>query len=130
MAIFSKKKNTAETKVPVKTSVKTSPTQMGNKTPSVATDFSYGFLLRRPRITEKASFKAESENTYVFEVEKSANKKTIALAVKELYKVNPVKVTIVRIPSKQVFVRGKKGVKSGGKKAYIFLKKGEKIEVV
>ena len=84
----------------------------------------------RPRVTEKATVVAERVGVYVFEVEKTATKKEIATAIKNLYQVSPVKVNIVRIPRKQVFVRGKKGFKAGGKKAYVYLKKGEKIEVV
>jgi len=70
------------------------------------------------------------EGVYVFEVTSKANAGQIASAVKELYKVTPVKVNMVKIPQKQVFVRGKWGIKKGGKKAYVFLKKGDKIEVI
>lgn len=84
----------------------------------------------RPRVTEKATTLAERNGVYVFEIEKDANKKTIAAAINNLYKVSPVKINIVKIPRKQVFVRGKKGFKAGGKKAYVYLKKGEKIEII
>lgn len=84
----------------------------------------------RPRVTEKATLLAEQGGVYVFEIEKDANKKTIATAINNLYKVSPVKINIVKIPRKQVFVRGKKGFKAGGKKAYVYLKKGEKIEII
>ncbi|MEK7088168.1 MAG: 50S ribosomal protein L23 [Patescibacteria group bacterium] len=83
----------------------------------------------RPRVTEKATTVAEN-GVYVFEVEKDANKKEIAADIKNLYKVSPVKINVVKIPRKQVFVRGKKGFKAGGKKAYVYLKKGEKIEII
>jgi len=82
-----------------------------------------------PRITEKASDKAE-ENVYVFEVSSRANKIQIKEAIKNIYKVNAVKVNIAKTPSKTVFSRGKKGVKSGGKKAYVYLKEGDKIEII
>lgn len=84
----------------------------------------------RPRVTEKATAATERGSIYVFEVEPGASKKEIAAAIKNLYKVTPVKINVVKIPRKQVFVRGKKGFKAGGKKAYVYLKKGEKIEVV
>ncbi|MFM2357311.1 MAG: ribosomal subunit protein large subunit ribosomal protein [Candidatus Parcubacteria bacterium] len=83
----------------------------------------------RPRITEKATASIEA-NTYVFEVTKDSNKKSIALAIAQIYKVKPVSVRIARTPAKQVFVRGKAGVKGGVKKAYVTLKKGDKIEFV
>ena len=131
MAIFPLKKNTVKEKAPVKAvpvKVEKVETTEKKSTPTVVN--SYGFLLRRPRITEKASLKAESENVYVFEIDQSANKKTTALALKELYKVYPVKIRIAPIPRKRVFVRGKWGMKSGGKKAYVYLKKGDKIDIV
>lgn len=83
----------------------------------------------RPRVTEKATTVAEG-GIYVFEIEKGTTKREVAKAVEELYKVKPVKVNIVKIPRKQVFVRGKKGFKAGGKKAYVYLKNGEKIEII
>lgn len=86
-------------------------------------------IIVRPRITEKASFKSEN-NVYVFEIAKNANKKEIAKAVRELYNVTPVKVATASTPAKKVFVRGKHGTKSAIKKAYVYLKKGEKIEVM
>lgn len=87
-------------------------------------------VLKRPRITEKAVIGADKHNTYVFEVEKSATKASIAASVKAQYKVAPVKVRVVSIPAKAVFVRGKRGKKSGMKKAYVQLKKGDKIELL
>lgn len=85
-------------------------------------------IIKRPLVTEKVARQAE-KSVYTFEVFKSANKKEIAVAFKDLYKVSPVKVTTVNIPPKNVVVRGKRGVKSGYKKAYIYLKKGEKVEI-
>ena len=87
-------------------------------------------VLLRPRITEKAAIGADKNNVYVFEVTKNATKKSVTASVKISYKVIPVKVNIASIPDKAVFVRGKKGVKSGGKKAYVYLKKGDKIELL
>ena len=86
-------------------------------------------LIKKPRITEKASFHAE-QNVYTFDVEKSANKTEIKKAIFQLYKVRPVKVNILMVKSKEIVVRGRKGTKSGGKKALVFLKKGEKIEII
>jgi large subunit ribosomal protein L23 len=95
----------------------------------MATDLKakYSKVLVRPRITEKANKVAES-NVHTFEVVPSATKSQVESAVKAFYKVNPVKINIVKNPAKQIFVRGKKGVKAGVKKAYVYLKKGDKIE--
>ena len=87
-------------------------------------------VLLKPRITEKAALGADKFNVYVFEVAKSATKKSISASIREFYKVTPEKIRVTPIPSKQVFVRGKYGVKRGGKKAYVYLKKGDKIEVI
>ena len=86
-------------------------------------------VLIRPHITEKASIKAES-SVYVFEIAPNATKAQVEKAFTEKYKVDPIKVSTVTIPAKNVFVRGKRGKKSGYKKAYIYLKKGEKIETL
>ena len=86
-------------------------------------------VLIKPRVTEKAGVLSENRGVYIFEVAPWSSKKDIKDAVKEFYKVTPEKVSVVKIPSKKVFVRGKRGVKKGGKKAYVYLKKGEKIEV-
>lgn len=85
-------------------------------------------VIKRPRITEKATVGAE-KGAYIFEVTQDANKASIAKAVEQMYKVVPVKVNIVRTPAKKVFVRGKVGTKQGVKKAIVFLKKGDKIDL-
>jgi large subunit ribosomal protein L23 len=82
-----------------------------------------------PRITEKAAISAES-NAYIFNVKTNATKSDIAQAVEAVYKVVPVKVTVVRYPGKQKFARGKWGKTAGGKKAYVFLKKGDQIQII
>ena len=86
-------------------------------------------VLLRPRITEKAALKSES-SVYTFEIPKHATKTDVIKAVKEIYKVSPVKVTTVTNPQKKVFVRGKVGFKKGIKKVYVYLKKGQTIEVM
>ncbi len=89
-----------------------------------------GHILISPRVTEKGASLAEA-GAYAFNVAKNANKKAIAAAVKEIYKVAPRKVTLLAIPRKRVMTRGtnRMGTTAGGKKAYVFLKKGDKIEL-
>ncbi len=89
-----------------------------------------GYTIISPRVTEKGAYLAEA-GTYVFNVAKDANKKDIAAAIKEIYKVSPRKVTLMAIPRKRVMTRGtnRMGTTAGGKKAYVFLKKGDKIEL-
>lgn len=86
-------------------------------------------VLLRPRVTEKASVLAE-KNTYVFEINPRANKQEVAQAVQHVYKVTPQKVRIVNLPRKRVFSRGKLGMQSGVKKAFVYLKHGDKIEFI
>jgi len=85
-------------------------------------------IISAPRVTEKATMHME-KNVYVFNVSPRATKSELMKAIKSIYKITPEKINVVTIPAKKVFVRGKKGTKSGGKKALIFLKKGEKIEI-
>lgn len=87
-------------------------------------------IIKNPRITEKSGLQAENAGIYTFEVMPRANKKNIAKAVKEIYKVDPIKVNIVNLPAKKVFSRGKSGRKASVKKAVVYLKKGDKIEFV
>jgi large subunit ribosomal protein L23 len=85
-------------------------------------------ILVRPRITEKASNES-SKNIYTFDVAPFANKTQIAAAIKDIYRVTPIAIRVVTIPARQVIRRGRAGVVSGGKKAYVHLKKGDKIEL-
>ncbi len=86
-------------------------------------------IIKNPRITEKASG-AYALRAYAFEVAPLAGKKEVAKAVFDIYKVRPTRVNILKIPRKKVFTRGKEGVKGGGKKAIVYLKEGDKIDLV
>lgn len=94
----------------------------------------YAWVLKKTRITEKATITPEKLNAYVFDVNTDATKDDIKEAVRQYYKVTPVKVNVTRVPSKKVTRRRrtgvKHGIKTGGKKAYVYLKKGDKIEFV
>ncbi len=84
-------------------------------------------VIIRPHITEKATITSE-KSVYVFEVDAKSTKALIGKSFEEKYKITPLKVATVTIPAKNVFVRGKRGSKSGYKKAYVYLKPGTKIE--
>ena len=71
----------------------------------------------------------EALNVYTFEVTKNATKDAVAKAVKTLYKVTPTKIRVINLPAKKVFVRGRKGTQSAVKKALVYLKKGDKIDL-
>ncbi|OGI64604.1 50S ribosomal protein L23 [Candidatus Nomurabacteria bacterium RIFCSPLOWO2_02_FULL_40_10] len=86
-------------------------------------------IIKNPRITEKASFGIE-QNVYTFDIEKGANKTEIKKAIFALYKVKPIRVNVLPVPKKKTFSKGIVGSKSGGRKALVYLKKGDKIEFV
>ncbi len=86
-------------------------------------------VIIRPRVTEKSGIMSQDNNVYAFEVSKNSTKDTISKAIKTLYKVTPTKVRVINLPAKKVLVRGRKGTQSAVKKALVFLKKGDKIEI-
>lgn len=91
-----------------------------------------GSIIVRPHITEKAAIKT-GDNVYVFEISSRATKTEVMKAIAVLYKVVPVKANIVRTAPRKVQQRSRRGTpgtKSGMKKAYVYLKKGDKIEFV
>lgn len=81
-----------------------------------------------PRVSEKATM-LRTLHCYVFNIPRMANKRAVAQAVFAEYKKKPVAVRIVNFPKKSIVARGKRGTTGGGKKAYVFLKKGETIEI-
>ena len=86
-------------------------------------------IIKNGRITEKASFMQE-QNVYTFDVSPSANKTEIKKAIFALYKLKPLKVNVLPVPKKNIISRGKAGVKGGGRKAVVYLKKEDKIEFI
>ncbi len=141
MALFNFKKTDSKTtvekapepkvkKLSVKPVKDVKPLKAKESSPVNSADASsYAHVLRQPRVTEKAALMAE-RNVYVFEIENGASKRDVVQAVKAFYNVTPKKVRVVPIPDKQVFVRGKVGKRHGGKKAYVYLREGDKIEVI
>lgn len=110
MATTKTKKNTKEVEVVDTKKAKTHPLILG------------------ARITEKAALGAEKGN-YTFNVSDKANKNEIKKAIKFIYGVLPQRVAIIQIKEKEVVRRGKIGTKKGGKKAVVYLKKGDKIAI-
>lgn len=85
--------------------------------------------IKEGRVTEKASAAME-KNVYIFNVAPSANKEEVKKAIFSLYKVKPLKVNILKVPHKNIMSKGKEGVRGGGKKAVVYLKAGDKIELI
>lgn len=137
MALFKRKQNTD---LPAPAGAKAGG-QTGEKKPAISVSKpapvsggaivnGLAHILRKPRITEKATTYMEV-GTYVFNVAPRSTKQDIEKAVFAVYKVKPRMVRVVTVPSKtkRSSRTGKTGVKHGGKKAYVYLKKGETITI-
>ena len=123
MALFSRtKKNTTKEEGVVKVSKASS---------AKPTDVNTSAIIIQARVTEKA-VRQNDANVYTFIVAKHATKYTIADAVKALFKVTPVKVNIVNKSPRQFMSRSKGRTlhENGMKKAYVYLKKGDRIDLV
>jgi large subunit ribosomal protein L23 len=126
MAIFNRKPKSAsktEAKTPVVSGAKKNATPVSGKK-------NFGHILRSPRVTEKAAIGTD-HGVYVFNVEMKATKPMIEKAIIELFKVSPRKICIAAVPAVRVKTRqtGKDGYTNRGKKAYIYLNKGDKIDL-
>jgi len=92
--------------------------------------FSGSSSILRPRITEKSGDASQKLNAYTFEISRSTSKNEVAKAIKELYKVTPLRINVINLPRKRILSRGKKGWSGGVKKAVVYLKEGDKIEFI
>ena len=85
-------------------------------------------VIRRPLLTEKANGEIEL-GRYTFEVDSRATKTQIKEAIKELYKVDAVKInTAVHQSRERLYKHGKTEGKVS-KKAIVRLKEGQTIEL-
>ena len=124
MALFGKKK---ETKVGKAKAAK----EVVNVSTALPTDYNLDAVIVAPRVTEKAI--GQNDNSvYTFEVRRDATKYQVRDAVKSLYNVTPVKVNIVNKKPAKRLVGSRNRMKHvpGMKKAYVYLKKGETINLV
>lgn len=102
-------------------------TRQSEKPPTKGENVPRGSLIR-PHVTEKSSLLNE-KGIYVFKVKPSFNKIMVKAAVKNSYGVNPLKIRIINTPSKSIFLKRRPALKPGFKKAVVYLKKGEKINI-
>lgn len=87
-------------------------------------------ILKKIRVTEKASTLQAHSNKYTFEVSADATRYDVAAAVEQMFKVQVSDVNILNIkgklkPSRRV--RGQFGKKPDIKKAIVTLKEGSAI---
>lgn len=85
-------------------------------------------LIKKMLITEKAA-NAQAIGKYVFIVDSSATKSEIKKAMKELYKVDAVKVTTLRQRPIRRRYKASVTMKRAPKKAVVTVKDGQKIEL-
>ena len=84
-------------------------------------------VIRRPLVTEKGVDKKDNERTLCFEVTPDANKTQVKAAVEKLFKVKVAEVRTAVFDGK-LRRRGRfAGYRPEWKKAYVKLKKGEKV---
>ena len=85
-------------------------------------------VIKKPVITEKATMASEA-NAVVFQVAIDATKPQIKEAVESVFgvKVKAVNTTITKGKTKKF--RGRPGVRSDRKKAYVTLEEGNSIDV-
>ena len=92
-------------------------------------------VIIEPVLSEKSNIAREAEcKKYTFKVDPRANKFEIMNAVKEIFKVNPIKCNVMNVSGKPKFSRGKggyiKGYTASWKKAIVTLSKGEAIDAI
>ena len=86
-------------------------------------------ILVRPLLTEKITGLREKANTVGFVVHGEANRVQIKQAVETLLKVKVEKVNVLNMPGKLKRLGRFSGRRSDWKKAFVTLKKGEKLEM-
>jgi large subunit ribosomal protein L23 len=121
MALFSRK---------TETSVETTP-NVAVPTKALPTDRNLALVLKAPRVTEK-SVKLGDQHVYTFVVNEAATKTLVRDAVKATFGVTPVKVNIVNKKARRTASRklGRTVSVQGMKKAYVYLKKGDTINLI
>ena len=127
LSIFKKKKQGTQDKQEKKDSGATVA-----KKPSVQSKKREGGLLKnvliKPIITEKAT-NLTAGNQYVFLVTKDANKNLVKENIAYKYNVKVKKVNIVKIKGKTKYFKNQPSKTKDIKKAIVFLKSGEKIDI-
>jgi large subunit ribosomal protein L23 len=84
-------------------------------------------VIRRPLLTEKSTLLKESQQTLVFEVYCDATKFEIKKAVEALFDTKVADVRVARVHGKVKRQGRHAGRRPDWKKAFVVLKKGEKM---
>lgn len=91
-------------------------------------------LLLKPRMSEKAYGLSQTQNVYVFDVPKGANKHSVARAVAAQFEVTVEKVNVTNVKGKTKRTvrkggRAAAGRQSDTRKAYVTLKAGDSLPI-
>jgi large subunit ribosomal protein L23 len=84
-------------------------------------------VIRRPLITEKSTLLKETQRSLCFEVHRDATKPEIKKAVEQLFNVKVQEVRVANMHGKAKRQGRYVGHRPDWKKAYVVLKKGEKM---
>ena len=84
-------------------------------------------VIRRPLLTEKSTLLKEAQQTLVFEVHRDATKPEIKKAVEVLFDAKVADVRVARVHGKVKRQGRHVGRRPDWKKAFVVLKKGEKM---
>ena len=84
-------------------------------------------VIRRPLLTEKSTLLKETQQTLVFEVHRDATKPEIKKAVETFFNVKVDSVRVINVHGKMKRQGRHAGRRPDWKKAYVVLKKGEKM---
>ncbi len=88
-----------------------------------------GKILLQALISEKATNRQENQNCYVFKVATHANKLQVKQSVEKAFNVKVKNVTVANVKGKAKRLGRFEGKRSSWKKAYVWLKEGEGIEL-
>ena len=87
----------------------------------------YHAIIRYPSITEKNTTMRETQNKYVFEVERTAKKPDIKEAVEKLFAVTVLSVNTILVKGKKKRMGRNVGYRSDWKKAIVRIQEGQTI---
>lgn len=87
-------------------------------------------VLVAPMLTEKGTTLKETDNKVLFKVAKDANKIEIKKAVEDVFKVKVERVTTINCKGKKKRLGRFEGKRPDWKKAFVTLKKGEKLDFI
>lgn len=87
----------------------------------------YHSIIKYPSITEKNTTLRQTQNKYVFEVDKNAKKPEIKEAVEKIFAVNVEAVNTILVKGKKKRMGRNVGYRSDWKKAIVKIQEGQSI---